>query len=127
MNCDTDMIRGSGCLIRDLGHSDADREQLRALLAARIIGVLDERGLTVHQAPANYVALVNRRTWRQRVGRMSKQYRKYMTASGDRVDTLGPDQHEQFERRPARPFHPTLPVSHKVRFAPQALKGRGRI
>jgi predicted XRE-type DNA-binding protein len=50
MSDDTDMIRGSGDLFRDLGHPDADREQLRALLAARIIGALDERKLTVRAA-----------------------------------------------------------------------------
>jgi phage-related protein/predicted XRE-type DNA-binding protein len=50
MNDDTDMIRGSGNVFRDLGHPDADREQLRALLAARIIGVLDEGKLTVRAA-----------------------------------------------------------------------------
>lgn len=50
MSDNTDMIRGSGNLFRDLGHHDADREQLRALLAARIIGVLDERKLTVRAA-----------------------------------------------------------------------------
>jgi predicted XRE-type DNA-binding protein len=50
MSDDTDMIRGSGNLFRDLGHPDADREQLRALLAARIIGVLDDRKLTVRAA-----------------------------------------------------------------------------
>ncbi len=44
------MIRGSGNLFGDLGHPDADREQLRALLAARIIGVLDEQKLTVRPA-----------------------------------------------------------------------------
>ena len=38
---DTDIIRGSGNLFRDIGQPDADR----ALLAARIIGVLDERSL----------------------------------------------------------------------------------
>jgi predicted XRE-type DNA-binding protein len=43
-------IRGSGNLFRDLGHPDADREQLRALLAAKIIGVLDDRKLTVRAA-----------------------------------------------------------------------------
>nr|WP_294501004.1 helix-turn-helix transcriptional regulator [uncultured Rhodopila sp.] len=47
---DFDMIRGSGNVFRDLGHPDADREQLRALLAARIIGVLDDRKLTVRAA-----------------------------------------------------------------------------
>ena len=47
---DLDIIRGSGNVFRDLGHPDADREQLRALLAARIIGVLDDRKLTVRAA-----------------------------------------------------------------------------
>ncbi len=50
MNENTDIIRGSGNVFRDLGHPDADREQLRALLAARIIGVLEQRGLTVRAA-----------------------------------------------------------------------------
>ena len=44
------IIRVSGNVFRDLGHPDADREQLRALLAARIIGVLDDRKLTVRAA-----------------------------------------------------------------------------
>ena len=47
---DLDIIRGSGNVFRDLGHPDADRKQLRALLAARIIGVLDDRKLTVRAA-----------------------------------------------------------------------------
>ena len=50
MSDDTDIIRGSGNVFRDLGHPNADREQLRSLLAARIIGVLDERKLTVRAA-----------------------------------------------------------------------------
>ena len=50
MSDDNDLIRGSGNVFRDLGHPDADREQLRALLAARIIDVLDERKLTIRAA-----------------------------------------------------------------------------
>ena len=50
MSDDMGMIRGSGNVFRDLGHPDADREQLRALLAAKIIGVLDDRKLTVRAA-----------------------------------------------------------------------------
>ncbi len=50
MSDDMDTIRGSGNVFRDLGVTDADREQLRALLAAKIIGVLDERKLTVRAA-----------------------------------------------------------------------------
>jgi predicted XRE-type DNA-binding protein len=47
---DFDIVRGSGNIFRDLGHPHADREQLRALLAARIVGVLDDRRLTVRAA-----------------------------------------------------------------------------
>ncbi len=50
MSDGTDIVRGSGNVFRDLGHPDADREQLRALLAAQIIAVLDERKLTVRAA-----------------------------------------------------------------------------
>ncbi len=52
MSDDMAVIRGSGNVFRDLGHPDAEREQLRALLAAQIIGVLDERKLTVRAAQA---------------------------------------------------------------------------
>ena len=50
MSDDNEIIRGSGNVFRDLDLPDADREQLRALLAAQIIGVLDERKLTVRAA-----------------------------------------------------------------------------
>ena len=50
MSDDMGMIHGSGNVFRDLGHPNADREQLRALLAAKIIGVLDDRKLTVRAA-----------------------------------------------------------------------------
>ncbi|MGH7110320.1 MAG: helix-turn-helix domain-containing protein [Stellaceae bacterium] len=43
-------VRGSGNVFRDLGLPNADLEQLRAILAARIIKVLDEEQLTVRQA-----------------------------------------------------------------------------
>jgi predicted XRE-type DNA-binding protein len=50
MSDEAEIIRGSGNLFRDLGLPDAGREQLRALLAAKIIGVIDERKLTVRAA-----------------------------------------------------------------------------
>jgi predicted XRE-type DNA-binding protein len=43
-------IRGSGNVFRDLDLPNPDLEQLRAMLAARIIKVLDEQQLTVRQA-----------------------------------------------------------------------------
>ena len=45
-------IEGSGNLFRDLGDPDADLKQAKAILAARIVAVLDERGLTVRKAAA---------------------------------------------------------------------------
>jgi predicted XRE-type DNA-binding protein len=47
-----DVIRGSGNVFRDLCHPDADREQLRAILAAEIVGVLDDRHLSIRDAQA---------------------------------------------------------------------------
>ena len=50
MREDENANRGSGNVFRDLGRAGADREQLRAILAARIIGILDDRKLTVRAA-----------------------------------------------------------------------------
>lgn len=50
MKDDRKLIRGSGNVFRDLGHPNPDLEQLRAILAARIIGVLDDRKLSVRRA-----------------------------------------------------------------------------
>ena len=49
---DIEIVRGSGNVFRDLGHADADREQLRAILAVEIIGVLDRRRLSIRDAQA---------------------------------------------------------------------------
>src|SRR5580658_270500 len=47
-----ELVRGSGNVFRDLGHANADVEQLRAILAAEIIKMLDREGLTVRAAHA---------------------------------------------------------------------------
>jgi predicted XRE-type DNA-binding protein len=41
---------GSGNVFRDLGRPHADVEQMKAILAAQIIKVLDDRDLTVRAA-----------------------------------------------------------------------------
>ena len=43
-------VRGSGNVFRDLGHQNADAEQLKAILAAEIIRALDRERLTVRAA-----------------------------------------------------------------------------
>ncbi len=47
---DMELIRGSGNVFRDFGHPDAEVLQLKAILAAKIIGVLDDEKLTVRRA-----------------------------------------------------------------------------
>jgi predicted XRE-type DNA-binding protein len=47
---DMELVHGSGNVFRDLGLPNADLEQARAILAAKIIGVLDDNELTSRQA-----------------------------------------------------------------------------
>jgi predicted XRE-type DNA-binding protein len=46
------IVRGSGNVFRDLGHASPDVEQLKAILAAEIIKMLDRQGLSVRGAHA---------------------------------------------------------------------------
>jgi predicted XRE-type DNA-binding protein len=50
MNDDFELIRGSGNVFRDFGRVYAGVEQARAILAAKIIRTLDERGLSTREA-----------------------------------------------------------------------------
>jgi predicted XRE-type DNA-binding protein len=45
-----DVVRGSGNVFRDLGHANPDVQQMKAILAAEIIRMLDREGLTVRAA-----------------------------------------------------------------------------
>lgn len=47
---DIELIEGSGNVFRDFGDPEADLKQAKAILAARVIAVLDERGLSVRKA-----------------------------------------------------------------------------
>ena len=44
------LVRGSGNVFRDLGHRAADVEQTKAILAATIIGILDDEDLSTRKA-----------------------------------------------------------------------------
>lgn len=50
MKEDLQVVRGSGNVFRDLGHENADIEQLKAILSAEIIKTLDRDGLSVREA-----------------------------------------------------------------------------
>ena len=47
---DFDLVRGSGNVFRDLDCPNPELEQLRSILAARIIRALDDQSLTVRRA-----------------------------------------------------------------------------
>ncbi len=47
---DFELVEGSGNVFRDFDDPYADLKQAKAILAARIIAVLDDRGLTVRTA-----------------------------------------------------------------------------
>jgi predicted XRE-type DNA-binding protein len=50
MSDDFELVHGSGNVFRDLGLPSPDLEQLRAIVAAQILGVLQDRKLTVRKA-----------------------------------------------------------------------------
>ncbi len=50
MSDDFELVHGSGNVFRDLGLANPEVEQLKAILAAKIIGVLDSQKLTVRRA-----------------------------------------------------------------------------
>ena len=49
---DFELVHGSGNVFRDFGYPDADVQQTKALLAARIIRTLNEEGLSTRKAQA---------------------------------------------------------------------------
>lgn len=51
-NDDFALERGSGNVFRDFGRPDADVQQTKTLLAARIIRILDEESLSTRKAQA---------------------------------------------------------------------------
>jgi predicted XRE-type DNA-binding protein len=50
MTEELELVHGSGNVFRDFGHPNADVEQAKAILAAKIIGVLDDRALSTRKA-----------------------------------------------------------------------------
>ena len=50
MTKDIELVHGSGNVFRDLGLPNPEAEQLKAILAAKIIAVLDNENITVRSA-----------------------------------------------------------------------------
>ena len=70
-------MRGSGNVFRDCGHPSADVEQTKALLAAEIIAILDDDGLSTRKAQertgidhADFARIRNAKLGRFTIGRL---------------------------------------------------------
>lgn len=50
MTDDMELIRGSGNVWKDFGYPDADIRQAKSIIAAQIIGLLDDNKLSTRQA-----------------------------------------------------------------------------
>ena len=47
-----ELVHGSGNVFRDFGEPDADVKQTKGILAAKIVGILDDRKLSTRKAQA---------------------------------------------------------------------------
>jgi len=106
-----DLVRGSGNVFRDLGQPNAELEQLRSILAARIIRNLDGQKLTVRQAQelTGFAAADFSRVRRANLGRFTVDRLMTMLARlGDDLEITVTDRpHPRDARRPAlTPSHP---------------------
>lgn len=103
-NDDPDLVRGSGNIFRDLDLPEPELEQLRSILAARIIKALDEQGLTVRRAQelTGFAAADFSRVRRANLGRFTVDRLMTMLAR------LGQDVEVTVNDRPRRP----QPVAH---------------
>ena len=54
-NDDAELMRGSGNVYRDFGRPDAGLEQARAIIAGKIIDIINDRKLTMKRAPKQLI------------------------------------------------------------------------
>ncbi len=109
MSDDNELVHGSGNVYRDLDDRDADVKQAKAILAARIIGVLDDRKLSVRKAgsltgftPADFSRVRGADLGRFTVDRLMKMLR----ALDDSIEVS-----IQFSRRASRSVEAPVPSS----------------
>ncbi len=104
-----EVMRGSGNVFRDFNRPDADREQLRAILAAKIIGVLDDRRLSIREAQAltGVAAADFSRIRRRNLGRFTiDRLMTILDRLGQHVEisvTVRPRDRRQAANEPAHP------------------------
>ena len=131
-------VRGTGNVYRDLGEANADAKLAKSLLAARIIAVLDERGLSTRKAEAHsgvdhadFVRIRNARLQRFTIDRLVAILNKL----DERVEIdvwthpeSAPARAEPERARTAAPAPPsTLSVDYPPAFGAWILPLKGRL
>lgn len=106
---DVELVRGSVNLFRDFAHPNPELEQLRSILAARIIKALDTQHLTVRQAHdlTGFAAADFSRVRRANLGRFTVDRLMTMLARlGQEVEiTITDKPHRQNARAPGPAAH----------------------
>jgi predicted XRE-type DNA-binding protein len=110
-NDQLELVRGSGNVFRDLGHPNPELEQLRSILAARIISALDAQKLTVRKAHelTGFAAADFSRVRRANLGRFSvDRLMTMLTSLGQEIEVTVSDRpHRKSAARSAvAPTHP---------------------
>jgi predicted XRE-type DNA-binding protein len=104
-----ELVRGSGNVFRDLGHPNPELEQLRSILAARIITALDNQKLTVRKAHelTGFAAADFSRVRRANLGRFSVDRLMTMLAKlGQEVEVTVHDRPHRKSGAHSVPVHP---------------------
>ena len=110
-NNELELVRGSGNVFRDLGHPNPELEQLRSILAARIIAALDTQKLTVRRAHevTGFAAADFSRVRRANLGRFSvDRLMTMLTSLGQEVEVTVRDRpnRKSATREAPVPTHP---------------------
>lgn len=106
---DFELVRGSGNIFRDFGHPNAELEQLRSILAARIIKALDDQKLTVRRAGelTGFAAADFSRVRRVNLGRFTvDRLMTMLNRLGQEVEVTITDRPRQRRPEIPMPSHP---------------------
>jgi len=101
---DCEMIHGSGNVFRDLGMPNPEVEQLKAILAAKIVAVLEGQNLSVRRAQeiSGFAAADFSRVRRAKLARFTIDRLMAM------LDRLNQDVEVSVTVRPRRPLRPDV-------------------
>ncbi len=104
MNDDIEVVHGSGNVFRDMGLPNPDLEQLRSILASRIIRLLEEQGLTVRKAQeiTGVAAADFSRIRRARLGRFTvDRLMTILARLGDEIEVTVTERTRRLDELPA--------------------------